>query len=161
VRCLRRWLHEPLAALRYATSGIWSSLLLTGPNVILVLKIAVATVTVILLASLACLVRGNYRWHGRLNVVFFVLTLGAVLGLEAIVRFINPDIFDYFDESQRNRMTVHLCFSIPSTILLPLMLISGLTHRRTPHILLGVAFLIFWIGTFVTGIFFLSHSAPR
>lgn len=134
--------------------------MLTGPNVILTLKIAVAAVTVIFTASLVCLVRGNYRWHGRLNIVFFVLTMVAVLGLEAIIRFLDPGIFDYFDDDDRQRMTIHLCFSIPSAILLPLMLISGLTHRRWPHIVLGSAFLFCWIGTFITGIFFLSHT-PR
>ena len=133
--------------------------MLTGPNVILALKIAVAAVTVILLASLICALRGRYRLHGRLNIVFFVLTLCAVLGLEAVIRFIDPNIFDYFTEDDRQRMTIHLCFSIPSTILLPLMLITGLTHRRWPHIVMGIAFLTCWAGTFYTGIFLLPHQA--
>jgi hypothetical protein len=131
--------------------------MLTGPHVILVLKIAVAAVTVILLASLLCLLRGRYRLHGRLNIVFFILTLGAVLGLEAIIRFVDPTMFDYFSEDERQRMTIHLCFSIPSAVLLPIMLITGLTHRRRPHILTGVAFLTCWAGTFYTGIFLLPH----
>src|SRR5262249_40512245 len=115
--------------------------MLTGPNVILTLKIAVAAVTVILAASLVCLLLGRYRLHGRLNIVFFTLTLGAVIGLEAIIRFIDPTIFDYFTDEEHRRMAIHLSFSIPSAVLLPLMLISGLTHRRRPHILMGAAFL--------------------
>ena len=99
--------------------------MLTGPNVILILKIAVAAVTVLLVASLVCLALGRYRLHGRINIAFFVLTLGAVLGLEAIIRLIEPDIFKYFNEDEERRMTIHLCFAIPSAILLPLMLISG------------------------------------
>ena len=134
--------------------------LLTGPNVILALKVAVAAVTVILIASLVALARGRIRLHGRLNIVFFALTLAAVLGLEAVVRVIDPDIFRYFTDDERRRMTIHLSFSIPATVLLPLMLVTGLTHRRRPHILLGIAFGIFWAGTFYTGIFLLPHT-PR
>src|SRR5262249_61720565 len=120
--------------------------MLTGPNVILALKIAVAAVTVILIAALICALRGRYRLHGRLNIVFFVLTLGAVLGLETIIRFVDPTIFDYFSEDDHQRMTIHLCFSVPSAILLPIMLVTGLTHRRWPHILMGIAFLTCWAG---------------
>src|SRR5436190_17778007 len=115
--------------------------MLTGPNVILTLKIAVAAVTVILAASLVCLLQGRYRLHGRLNIAFFILTLGAVIGLEAIIRFVDATIFDYVDQ---RTMTIHLSFAIPSAVLLPLMLISGLTHKRWPHILMGAAFLTCW-----------------
>ena len=62
--------------------------MLTGPNVILTLKIAVAAVTVILAASLICLLRGRYRLHGRLNIVFFILTVAAAesaIGLAILV----------------------------------------------------------------------------
>ena len=128
---------------------------LTGPNVILALKTAVAAVTLILAASLTCAALGKYRLHGRLNVVFFILTLTAVLGLEAIIRFVKPGLFDYFDPDTRRMMTIHLCFSIPSTILMPLMLLTGLSHRRKIHVSIGTLFLTCWIGTFITGIFFL------
>jgi hypothetical protein len=131
---------------------------LTGPNVILALKVAVAAVTVILTASLTCAAFGKYRLHGRLNVVFFVLTLTAVVGLEAIIRFVDPHLFDYFDPATRRIMTIHLCFSIPSALLLPLMLFTGLRHKRAIHIGIGTLFLTCWIGTFVTGIFFLPHT---
>jgi uncharacterized membrane protein YozB (DUF420 family) len=130
----------------------------TGPNIILTLKIAVAAVSFILAASLVCLITGNYRWHGRLNIVFFVLTMSAVLGLEAIIRFIDPSIFDYFTEEDRRHMNIHLAFSIPSTILLPLMLVTGWRNRRKWHVPLGLFFLAVWLGTAYTGIFLLRHS---
>lgn len=132
--------------------------MLTGPNVILTLKIAVATVTVLLVASLVCVARGQYRWHGRLNIAFFILTLIAVLGLEAVVRVIDPNIFDYFDEETRRAMSIHLSFSIPSTVLMPVMLFTGLTHRRPVHVAVGALFLTCWTGTFITGIFWLPHQ---
>jgi uncharacterized membrane protein YozB (DUF420 family) len=128
---------------------------LTGPNVILGLKVAVGSVTVLLAAALVMLARGNYRWHGRINTVFFVLTLTAVLGLEFLIRFVDPTLFDYFDESAQRMMRIHLSFSIPSTILLPVMLLSGWSGRRRLHVTVGCVFILCWAGTFVTGIFFL------
>jgi uncharacterized membrane protein YozB (DUF420 family) len=133
---------------------------LTGPNVILTLKIAVLAVTAILIASLVALARGNQRLHGRLNVVFFTLTVAAVLGLELLVRVVQPDVFDYFDDATRQALTVHLWFSLPATLLLPLMLWSGLSHRGTLHLILASVFAVLWIGTVVTGVFFLPHAAP-
>jgi hypothetical protein len=135
---------------------IGESAVLTGPNVILGLKIAVGTVTVLLIAALTALARGNYRWHGRINTVFFALTMIAVLGLEVIIRFVDPQLFDYFDESAQRTMRIHLSFSIPSTVLLPIMLYSGWTRRRRLHVPVGILFLLCWTGTFITGIFFLK-----
>ena len=91
--------------------------MLTGPNVILTLKIAVAAVTVLLIASLIAVLRGNYRLHGRLNLIFFTLTLMAVLGLELVVRVLAPDVFAYFngDDQLRRALNLHLWFSVPST----------------------------------------------
>ena len=129
--------------------------MLTGPNVILGLKVAVGSVTVLLAAALIMLARGNYRWHGRINTVFFALTITAVLGLEFLIRFVDPTLFDYFDESAQRMMRIHLSFSIPSTVLLPIMLLSGWSHKRRLHIAVGCVFLLCWAGTFVTGIFFL------
>ncbi|MFL5329292.1 MAG: DUF420 domain-containing protein [Gemmataceae bacterium] len=134
--------------------------MLTGPNVILALKIAVIAVTLLLIASLIALLRGNYRLHGRINLVFMVLTLAAVLGLETIIRFYDPKMFDYFDEATRQIMAIHLSFSIPSTILLPIMYYTGRTHRRRVHYTLAVVFSICWIGAFITGVGFLPHKAP-
>jgi hypothetical protein len=138
-----------------------------GPYVIITLKIAVAAVTVLFLASLVALLRGRYRLHGRINLVFAALTLIAVLGLEAVSRVIYPwvsgddkDLFSYFDPSTRAALRVHLCFSVPAALVLLVMLSTGLLHRRALHIAAGVLFALLWAGTFVTGIFFLPHAFP-
>jgi hypothetical protein len=133
---------------------------LTGWTVVLILKIAVTTVTVILLLSLIPLVMGNYRLHGRINMAFFGLTLSALVGLEVVSRIINPQLFDYFNEATRRILAVHLSFSLPAALLLPVMLYTGLTHRRTFHLVLAAIFSLLWTGTVVTGVFFLPHSAP-
>src|SRR5262249_28426577 len=125
-----------------------------------VLKTAVVTVTCLLLASLVALARGHYRWHGRINIVFFVLTASALVALEVVVRFLNPQIFDYFDSETRQALQLHLCFSLPATALMPAMLYTGLTRRRDLHLYLAGGFSILWIGTFVTGVFLLPHTAP-
>ena len=136
--------------------------MLNGPTVILILKIAVVSVTLIFASSLVMLALGNYRIHGRINTVFFILTVVALLGLEVVIRLIRPDIFDYMDGDSdlKRRLTIHLCFSLPATAVMPLMLFTGYTHRRRTHLSLAVVFSILWIGTFVTGVFFLPHSNP-
>jgi uncharacterized membrane protein YozB (DUF420 family) len=135
--------------------------LLSGPNVILGLKVAVIAVTLLLLASLLALALGKVRLHGRINIVFFVLTSVALIVFEVILRFLNRDVFDYFnaDPVLRHALNVHLCFSVPSALLLPFMLYTGLSHRRTAHLILAFVFGVLWFGTFVTGVFFLPHSA--
>jgi hypothetical protein len=130
----------------------------SGPQVILILKLAVGAVTVLLLASLSALARGNYRLHGRINIIFFVLTVTALLGLEVIVRLLNPQIFDYFDEDMRQRLSLHLCFALPAAVVMAAMLVTGLTRRREIHLYLAGVFTVLWIGTFITGIFFLPHG---
>jgi hypothetical protein len=130
----------------------------TGPQVILLLKIAVAAVTLLLLASLAALARGNYRLHGRINLAFAALTFAALFGLEVLVRFLNPEVFDYFDPDTLRALRIHLCFSVPAAVLLPVMLYTGLRHRARLHVPLAVVFGILWAGTFVTGLFFLPHD---
>src|SRR4051794_33084407 len=92
--------------------------------IILVLKVAVVAVTLLLAASLLALALGNRRLHGRLNIVFFVLTLTAVLGLEVIARLLSPELFQtYLAEHEAvDALKIHLGFSIPSALLLPLML---------------------------------------
>lgn len=136
--------------------------MLTGPLVIVVLKVAVAAVTVLLLTSLVALWFGQYRLHGRINLAFFILTLAAVLGLEVIVRMIQPEVFDYIRNRPElnNALQIHLCFSVPSLLLMPAMLYTGLTRRRTLHLILAALFGICWTGTFVTGIFFLPSTQP-
>jgi uncharacterized membrane protein YozB (DUF420 family) len=133
---------------------------MTGPNVILSLKIAVASVTALLILSLLALLRGNYRLHGRINLAFFTFTLIALLGFEVIIRFLEPSVFDYIraDEALSKALNIHLCFAIPSAVLMPAMLYTGLTHRRTVHLTLATLFGLLWIGTFVTGVFFLPHT---
>lgn len=128
---------------------------MNGPNVILALKIAVIAVTCLLLASLVALALGRRRLHGRINTVFFVLTITALLGLEVIVRMLDPGIFDGFSEAWRQNLYVHLCFSVPAAVLLPFMLWTGWSGRRTIHITLAVLFSVLWTGTVVTGVFFL------
>ena len=134
--------------------------MLTGPNVILALKVAVAAVTALFLTSLLALARGHYRLHGRLNIAFFSLTVAALVGLEVVVRVLDPRIFDYFDERTRLVLTVHLTFALPAAALMAAMLCTGLTRRRDLHLYLAGAFSVLWAGTFVTGIFFLPHAAP-
>ena len=134
---------------------------LSGPNVILALKVAVAAVTLLLLASLAALALGKIRLHGRINIVFFTLTVTALIAFEVVIRFLNPGAFDYINGNAalRRALDVHLCFSVPSALLMPLMLFTGLTHRREAHLFLAGAFAVLWIATFVTGVFFLPHTA--
>jgi uncharacterized membrane protein YozB (DUF420 family) len=129
----------------------------TAENVLITLKVAVAAVTVLLLASLFALLRGNYRLHGRINTVFFVLTLTALLGLEVVVRLISPDLFEnhFASRGAQQALYVHLSFSMPAALLLVAMLYTGYSGRRNVHISLGIVFLVLWVGTFVTGIFFL------
>jgi hypothetical protein len=133
---------------------------LTGPNVILTLKIAVAAVTVLLIASLIAVLRGNYRLHGRLNLIFFTLTLMAVLGLELVVRVLAPDVFAYInsDDQLRRTLNLHLWFSVPSTFVMPAMLYTGLKGHVRTHLSLAVCFAVLWTGTFITGIFFLPPT---
>src|SRR5438477_10013092 len=109
--------------------------LLTGPNVILALKLAVAAVTVLLLSSLVALARGQYRLHGRLNLAFFALTLAALLGFEVVVRILQPSVFDYIraNEKLNQALLIHLCFAVPSALVMPAMLYTGLTRRRLAH----------------------------
>jgi hypothetical protein len=133
---------------------------LTAENVILTLKIAVIAVTLLFLGALAALAGGNYRLHGRINLAFCVLTLAALLGLEVVARLVDPDLFkEYFDRTGAwNALYVHLCFSVPSALVLPLMLYTGLRGLRTLHLALAVLFVVLWTGTFVTGVFFLPHT---
>src|SRR5438477_12977208 len=95
-----------------------------GWQVILSLKVAVGAVTVLLLASLLALARGNYRLHGRINTVFFALTLTALIGLEVVVRWLRPAMFEnYFAERDAElALWIHLAFSMPAALLLMAML---------------------------------------
>jgi hypothetical protein len=128
----------------------------TGPQIILALKILVAAVTVLLVASLIALAAGRPRLHGRINTVFFVLTIATVLGFELLLQFI--DVSAAFDQAAREALRVHLWFSVPSAALLPVMLVTGLKRRKSLHVAVGVVFSVLWAGTFVTGLFYLPHA---
>ena len=75
--------------------------MLTGPMVILSLKVAVAAVTLLLLASLTAIALGQRRLHGRINIVFFILTMTTVIGFELLIRVVQPDLFQYIRGSAR------------------------------------------------------------
>jgi hypothetical protein len=128
--------------------------------IILVLKIAVIAVTILWLASLVALAMGKTRLHGRINMVFFALTLAALVGLELIARVVDPELFDQFldERNAKGILYVHLGFSLPSAALLFVMLFTGLKHKRTFHIAAGILFSMLWTGTFITGVFFLPHE---
>lgn len=127
----------------------------TGPQIILTLKVLVAAVTLLLLASLVALLFRRPRLHGQINTVFFALTLVTVIGFEVLLRFV--DVSATFDEATRQALRIHLWFAVPAAVLLPVMLFTGKTHRKTVHIVFGVIFGVLWAGTFVTGVFFLPH----
>jgi len=128
--------------------------------VILILKIAVILVTILLACSLTAILLGKKKLHGRINIVFFALTLVALVGLEVVVRLIEPNLFANWFESRGGRglLETHLLFAMPSAGLLFVMLFTGLRHYRRIHIGLGLAFLVLWTGTFVTGVFWLPHQ---
>lgn len=132
--------------------------MLSPGTVILALKIAVSAVTVLLVASLLALAAGKPRWHGRINTAFFALVAATVLGFEVVIRLILPDLTAGFTAEQRDALTIHLGFSVPSALLLPAMLYTGARRLKTAHVALAVLFLILWAGTLVTGLFFLPHT---
>jgi hypothetical protein len=126
--------------------------------IILILKIAVAAVTVLWLASLVALALGRTKLHGRINIVFFALTLAALVGLEVVARIVMPDVFDEYVKVNGDVLRLHLAFSLPSAGLLFVMLFTGLWHNRYLHIGAGILFAVLWAGTFYTGIFMLPHD---
>lgn len=132
--------------------------MLTGPQIILTLKILVASVTVLFGASLVALVVKRPRLHGRINTLFFALTMLTVLGFEVLLQFV--DVSATFNDEARHALRIHLCFAIPSALLLPVMLFTGKTRRKSTHIAFGALFGLMWAGTFVTGVFFLPHTGP-
>jgi len=134
--------------------------MLTGPIVILILKVAVLAVTLLLLTSLVALARGRQKLHGQINIVFFALTVTTLIGLEMLIRVLRPDLFDYIQQNEElnRRLVIHLYFAVPSALLMPVMLYTGLTHRRRTHLALAWLFGALWLGTFVTGVFTLPHT---
>ena len=131
--------------------------MLTGPQIILTLKVLVATVTVLFVASLVALAMKRVKLHGRINLVFFVLTITTVLGFELLLR-LGTDVTSQFSEDAKQALRIHLFFSVPAALVLPLMLLTGVKRRREIHVPLGLLFAALWLGTFVTGVFFLPHE---
>lgn len=132
--------------------------MLTPTAVIVILKIAVSAVTVLLVASLLALVNRRPRLHGQINRVFFALTMSTVLMFEGFIRFVDPGVTAGFSTEQREALTIHLAFAIPSAVLLPVMLYTGVRRRKRLHVTIAFGFLALWAGTFVTGVFFIPHS---
>lgn len=132
--------------------------MLNGPNVILALKVAVATVTVLLILAIVAILLGRKRLHGQLNTLFTILTLTAVLGLEVIIRVVDPSIFDQFTPEAKEALRIHLMFAIPSAVLVPTMWTLGWFGWRRLHLSVAVLFSIAWIGTVVTGLFYLPSD---
>lgn len=128
-----------------------------GAAIILTLKILVSLVTMILIAAIVAVATGRKRLHGRLNTVFFVLTMLTVVGFEGLIRFGVP-VSETFSDETRAALRVHLCFAVPSALLLPLMLWSGTTGRRMLHKIAAGIFTLAWAGTFFTGVFWLPHE---
>jgi len=135
-------------------------IVLDAGTIILILKIAVILVTILLAASMSALARGRFVLHGRINWAVVILTLVALIGLEVVARLIDPDLFSaHFEKHQaQEALRIHLCFSLPAAVLLPFMLTTGLKRFPRIHIALGVVFLVLWMGTFITGVFFLPHG---
>ena len=132
--------------------------MLTGPQVILLLKCAVGLVTILLIACGIALGKRNYRLHGLINTWMASLTLITVMGFELLVRVIGINVTYGWDDSTKFALKVHLCFVIPLVPILVFMLITGWQRRRKMHLSISVLFLILWAGMFITGMFFLPHS---
>lgn len=129
----------------------------TGPEIILALKVLVAAVTLLFVAAIWAIATGRKKLHGRINFIFFIATMTTVLGFELLIR-LGADVTATFSEEARQALRVHLLFAVPAALVLPLMLWSGATHRRRVHLPLAVLFVVLWLGTFVTGLFFLPHG---
>lgn len=130
---------------------------MSGPTIILTLKVLVSVVTVLFAVSVWAIATGRRKLHGRVNTVFFVLTLTTVVGFELLLR-LQGNVTDHFSPEQKQALFVHLCFAVPSTVLLLAMMTTALLKWRRVHVACGVLFALLWIGTFVTGVFFLPHD---
>jgi len=130
-----------------------------GFRVILALKSAVAVASVLLALSLVALRAGKVRLHGQINLAFFLAVMATLVGFEVLVRMVHPGIYDWIrqDPHLLTRLRVHLCFAIPSALLLPVMLYTGF-GKKSAHRKLAVLFGILWTGTALTGIFGLPHG---
>src|SRR5436305_12851936 len=114
----------------------------TGPQIILALKVLVAAVTVLLVASLVALAAGRPRLHGRINTAFFVLTMVTVAGFEVLLQFV--DVKATFDQAALDALRVHLYFAVPSAVVLPAMLLTGRTRRKRLHVVRSAGSAVAW-----------------
>ncbi len=133
--------------------------MLTPTLVILSLKYAVGAVTLLLCISLVALANGKVRLHGKINLMFFILTLAALFLFEIVVRMIDPVLFSglWKNVELAKSLKIHLCFAVPSALLMGIMLFTGLRRLKTWHRGVSVVFLVCWFGTFYTGIFWLPN----
>lgn len=133
--------------------------MLTPTLVILSLKYAVGAVTVLLVFSLIALAKGKIKLHGKINLVFFILTVAALFLFEIVVRMIDPVLFSglWKNPELAKSLKIHLCFAVPSALLMGIMLFTGLRKFRVLHRRVAIVFLVCWIGTFYTGIFWLPN----
>lgn len=130
---------------------------MSGPAIILTLKVLVSVVTVLFAAAVWAIATGRKKLHGRINTAFFVLTLTTVVGFELLLRM-QGTVKDHFSPAQQQALLVHLCFAIPSAVLLLVMMGTALLKWKRFHVASGVLFAVLWLGTFVTGVFFLPHD---
>jgi uncharacterized membrane protein YozB (DUF420 family) len=133
--------------------------LLTPTLVILSLKYAVGAVTVLLVFSLIALAKGKIKLHGKINVVFFVFALATLFLFEIVVRMIDPLLFSglWKNAELAKSLKIHLCFAVPSAFLMGIMLFTGLRKLKVWHRRVAIVFLVCWVGTFYTGIFWLPN----
>ena len=130
---------------------------MSGPAIILTLKVLVSVVTVLFAAAVWAIATKRKKLHGRINTVFFVLTLTTVVGFELLLR-LQGNVTEHFSAAQRQALLIHLCFAVPSAVLLLVMMGSALLKWKRFHVACGVLFTVLWLGTFVTGVFFLPHD---
>lgn len=130
---------------------------MSGPAIILTLKVLVSVVTVLFAVAVWAIATGRKKLHGRVNTAFFVLTLTTVVGFEVLLR-LQGSVKDHFSPAQKQALLVHLCFAGPSAVLLVVMMGSALLKWKRFHIACGLLFAVLWLGTFVTGVFFLPHD---
>jgi hypothetical protein len=129
----------------------------TGPQVILILKIAVISTTILLAASIVALAKKRPRLHGQLNVWVAILLLSAVILFEGVIRLLGVDVTEHMNAQAQLILKIHLFFVIPLIPFLILMLMSGLGRRIKIHLQFTAVFLILWLGMLITGMM-LPHS---
>ena len=98
------------------------------------------------------------RRNNRRRTIFTLTSRRFLTSRVVIAGLIRPDLTAGFTAEQHEALRIHLGFAIPAAIMLPAMLLTGKRELKTLHKFLGAIFLVLWIGTFVTGVFFLPHT---